>query len=227
MIDATKDSASIAENGLIAFVGGMSASNRRDIKNAYLFSSLAATKKYDPYTQNELWFKRFLEVFEICGWFQIGRSAKRERVTGQGLKMDNLAVKALEVAVGSLAAGGTLGAALPAVATKAVTALAKRDDALTLFKRNTDDKEGNVMNVLACAESPDGEVVMAMSCVQTNATSNSTNVVFIEWDSEEADAFQGSVMLAFTQSLYEQTRSTVETKLGDRSKSQIMDIDIG
>ena len=227
MTDITKDSASIIENGLIAFVGGMSASNRRDVKNAYLFSSLAATKQYNPYTQNELWFKRFLEVFEICGWAQIGRNAKRERVTGKGLKMDNLAVKALEVAVSGLAVGGTLAAALPAVATKAVTALAKRDDALTLFKRNTDDKEGDAMNVLACAESPDGEVVMAMGCVQTDATMDKGNILFIEWDSEQAEAFQASVMLSFNQSLYQRIRATVEDKLGDRSESKVTDIDIG
>ncbi|MEE1925267.1 hypothetical protein V0R50_17330 [Pseudomonas sp. 148P] len=219
-------SAAVVESSLLAFGAGMSAQNRQDAKNSYLFASLVANKRHNQLTLSEAWFDYFLEAMSDCGWSVAQRTYEKESSTEQSLTLANVAVKAVQAAAGSLLQGGPLVQALSLLAEHAIAGLGKDEQALTVFKRNLYQQSNVMVGVASCIETKDGEVVMALGAIQRTVRREDVDVLLFDWDSNTSATYRSTAALSFNSQVYARTRDIVEQRLGDRAVSRIMDYPI-
>lgn len=222
----TLSSAAVVESSLLAFGAGMSAQNRQDVKNSYLFATLVANKRHDQLTLSEDWFDYFLEAMSDCGWVVAQRTYEKESDTGQSLRLASIAVKAVQVAASSLLQGGPLVQALGAFAEKAIDGLGKSDEALELFKRTLHAKSNVMVGVASCIETKDGEVVMALGAIQRTVRNEDLDTLLFDWDSNTSSTYRSTAALSFNSQIYAKARDLIEQRLGERAVSRIMDYEI-
>lgn len=220
------NSAAVVESSLLAFGAGMSAQNRQDAKNSYLFAILVANKRHDQLILSEAWFDSFLEAMSDCGWTVARRTHEKESSTGQSLTLANVAVKAVQMAATSVLQGGPVVQALGLLAEKAIEGLGKDDQALTVFKRNIYQQSNVVVGVASCIETKDGEVVMALGAIQRTVRREDLDMLVFDWDSNTSATYRSTAALSFNSQIYARTRDIVEQRLGDRAVSRIMDYEI-
>ncbi|MDD2060190.1 hypothetical protein N5D52_05520 [Pseudomonas sp. GD03860] len=229
MTDTTEilsgNTASIVDQSLMAFGAGMSLQSRCDVKNAYHFASLVASKRFDQEGQGEEWFKAFLKVMHDCGWVTARRCYEQVNQGSQSLKVGAIAAKAVS-SIGQAFLGGPVGAALNKLAENALEKLGLVDEAQQLLKRNIKDKANASVGLASCIETQTGEVVLVMSAVQVAAATHDLDLAVFEWNSSTLTSYTGSAALSFNKSLYEHVRSTIERKLGERIVSNVLDYDI-
>ncbi len=219
-------SAAVVESSLLAFGAGMTAQNRQDVKNSYLFASLVANKRHNQLTLSEAWFDYFLEAMTDCGWAVARRTHEKASDTAQSLKLANVAVKAVQVAASSLLSGGPVVQALGLFAEKAIEGLGKNEEALTLFKRSLYRQSNVMVGVASCIETRDGEVVMALGAIQRTVRKEDLDTVLFDWDSNTSETYRSTAALSFNTQIYAKARDLVEQRLGERALSRIMDYDI-
>lgn len=219
-------SAAVVESSLLAFGAGMTAQNRQDVKNSYLFASLVANKRHGQLTLGEAWFDYFLEAMTDCGWAVAQRTHEKASDTAQSLKLSNLAVKAVEVAASSLLKGGPLVDALGLFAEKAIAGLNKDAEALSLFKRSLYRQSNVMVGVASCIETKDGEVVMALGAIQRSVRKEDLDTLLFDWDSDTSATYRSTAALSFNTQIYSRARDLVEQRLGERAVSRIMDYEI-
>ncbi|MDG9881276.1 hypothetical protein CSV86_022550 [Pseudomonas putida CSV86] len=219
-------SAAVVESSLLAFGAGMTAQNRQDVKNSYLFASLVANKRHNQLTLSEAWFDYFLEAMTDCGWAVARRTHEKASDTAQSLKLSNVAVQAVQVAASSLLGGGPVVQALGLFAEKAIDGLGKNEEALTLFKRSLYRQSNVMVGVASCIETKDGEVVMALGAIQRTVRKEDLDTVLFDWDSNTSATYRSTAALSFNTQIYAKARDLVEQRLGERAVSRIMDYDI-
>lgn len=210
---------------IVSFVQGMSLANRDAAKFSHLFCTQAANAEYNPSTEGQAWFEFYLQTMAACGWATINFSYSKEVASGQKLKVDNLLLKAVQVGAAFVASGGTLVAALPAVAGGALSALAQSEQAVALFKREASKKQGTSLNVASCGEYPNGEVVMTVGVVQSDAVpAHNVNVLVFEWNNNSSSTFTGSAALSFNKRLYDQNRDVLEGRVGETARNTLLSL---
>ncbi|MFK0086317.1 hypothetical protein ACIQUS_03375 [Pseudomonas sp. NPDC090755] len=219
------NSAAVIEQSLMAFGAGMTEQSRRDVKNAYQFASLVASKLYDEEGQGEAWFRQFLKVMQDCGWVTARHTYEREHTSSQTLTVGAIAAKALG-GVGTAVMGGAIGTALNKLTNDALSKLVQVEQAQKLFDRNAKDKKTTNIGLASCIETSSGEVVLAMSCVQSDTSTHGLDLAVLEWKSNAEQLYTGAAVLSFNKSLYERLRATIENKLGDRAIANVLDYDI-
>lgn len=218
--------AAVVESSLLAFGAGMTAQNRQDVKNSYLFASLVANKRHNQLTLSEAWFDYFLEAMTDCGWAVARRTHEKASDTAQSLKLSNVAVQAVQVAASSLLSGGPVVQVLGAFAEKAIGSLNKNEEALTLFKRSLYRQSNVMVGVASCIETKEGEVVMALGAIQRTVRKEDLDTVLFDWDSNTSATYRSTAALSFNTQIYAKTRELIERRLGERAVTRIMDYEI-
>ena len=221
----SENTAAVIEQSLMAFGAGMTVQSRTDVKNAYQFASLVASKLYDEEGQGEAWFKQFLKVMQDCGWVTARRSYERETSASQSLKVGAIAFKVVS-GIGTAVLGGPVGAALSKLAEGALKKLGEIDTAQKLFERNVKNHKTANIGLASCIETANGEVVLALGAVNTQVAKHDLDAAVFEWASSSSDTYKGAAVLSFNRAVYENVRATVERKLGDRSVSNVLDYEI-
>lgn len=219
------NTAAVVEQSLMAFGAGMSLQSRTDVKNAYHFASLVASKLYDQEGQGEAWFKQFLKVMQDCGWVTARRSYERESASTQALTIAAITSKAIG-AMGTAILGGAPGELLSKLAGDAMEKLGLVAEAQKLFDRNVKNRSTANIGLASCIETSEGEVVLAMGCVHTNTSKHDLDLFVLEWNCTAEAFYTGTAALSFNKSLYERVRSTIEDKLGERSMANVLDYEI-
>lgn len=219
-------SAAVVESSLVAFGAAMSAQSRIDVKNSFLFATLVANKLHDQTAMSESWFKSFLQVMGDCGWVVAHRTHEKESTSGQTLKVANVAVQAVQSAATSLLLGGPVTAAIKSLAEAAIKGLESNEKALTVFKRNLENRTNVVIGLASCTETESGEVVMALGAVQRSVRKEDINALVFDWDSSTSATYKSTAALSFNSQVYASVRAGVEQRLGARALARIMDYDI-
>lgn len=219
-------SAAVVESSLLAFGAGMTAQNRQDVKNSYLFATLVANKRHNQLTLSEAWFDYFLDAMTDCGWAVARRTHEKSSDTAQSLTLANVAVKAVQVAASSLLSGGPVVQALGLFAEKAIEGLNKDEEALTLFKRSLYRQSNVMVGVASCIETKDGEVVMALGAIQRTVRNEDLDTLLFDWDSNTSSTYRSTAALSFNSQIYAKARDLIEQRLGERALSRIMDYEI-
>lgn len=220
-----KDTAVLVEDSLMAFGAGMLARSRTDVKNAFHFASLVASKRFDAEKEGEAWYDLFLKAMQDCGWVTARRNYTREHASATTVSVGSVAIRIIGAA-GNAALGGAFGAAFGTLAQSALDQLGAIKDLKNAFVRNRKDKGNGMVGLAACLETASGEVVLVMGCVAATAPQADTDVLGIEWMISSSDYYTGTAVLSFNKPVYDKVRGHVEQKLGDRSVSNVLEYEL-
>lgn len=216
---------SIVGEGTLGFAGKLSAQNRSDAENAFLFATRAANKQYPEEHQGKEWYLRFREVMTLAGWTPVSKYYSDLHVSGTSVRMDKLVLEIL----GSVVAGGALpgptSALMLKVAGDAIAALQKRDTAaLTAYERNLLQQGVGGIAAGACVE-VEGEAIMAVGAVRFQRKNTSTQVLFVDVDVRNVKLYRGETVFAKNTWVADAVRESIKSKL-IAHKDLIVDIEI-
>jgi hypothetical protein len=217
--------ASIVGEAVVTFTGNLSAENRSDAQNAFLFASLVANKKYPLQHQGKENYEMFREVMTSCGWTPVTKFYSDLNVSGTSVRMDKLVLEILGSVVAGVALPGPTSALMLKVAGDAISALQKRDTALTTYERNLLENGIGGVATGACTE-VNGEAIMAVGAVRFIRRNSSTKVLFVDVDIRDAKLYRGETMFAKNDMVANQAREAIKTKLGLNIEKKIEDYEI-
>jgi hypothetical protein len=215
----------VVGEGILSFTGNLSAQNQEDALHAFLFASLVANKQYPHEYQGKEWYYTFVEVMTSAGWLTTQKYYNDLNIGGNTVRMDQLVLEILGSVVAGLAIPGSTSALMLKVAGDAITALKKKQTALTLFERNMLEHGVGGMAAGTCTE-VDGEVTMVLGTVRFIRKNTSTQVLFLDWDSREVKLYKGESVFRKIPYIADQVRDIIRTKLGLNAVNKIESYEI-
>ncbi|EUB87555.1 hypothetical protein [Pseudomonas sp. GM30] len=216
---------SVVGEGSLGFAGGISAQNRSDAENAFLFATLAANKQYPAEEQGKEWYLRFREVMTQAGWTPVTKYYSDLHVAGTSVRMDKLVLEILGSVIAGAALPGPATALMLKVAGDAIAALQKRDTAaLTAYERNLLQHGVGGISAGACVE-VNGEAIMALGTVRFQRKNTSTQVLFVDVDVRNVNLYQGETVFVKNTLKADLVRENIKNKLIAHS-DKIVDIEI-
>lgn len=216
-LDITDDSnAAVVNNGVIAFLEGMSALNREYIRKSYLLASSYVSDVLNVHRGTEGWYDEFIKVMVSLGWLPVRSSFERVSSSGKGLTVQLAALNMIAAMLASTSLAGPLLSALPKLAADALEAMKQQPASFELFKRNSTVHQGGDFGLASCAES-DGEVTMVLVTYSSHGVSKQLGLPFLEWDSASFEAFSGQTCLVLNTSVVnEKTIQLMRESAGDK-----------
>ncbi|MBK4998650.1 hypothetical protein IAE37_000926 [Pseudomonas sp. S31] len=225
-ISSNRNSAAVIEQSLMAFGAGIEVGVRADIKHAFHFATLAASKQYPDQGQTEQWFKLFLQVMQDCGWVTLSRSYERESSASQSLKLGAVAYKSIKV-IGQAVFSNPISDALAELAAKALEALGEVTEAQDILKRNMRERQISTVGLGACVQNASGEVLLVISAVDAKPLDDhELDTVAFEWKSTAAQMYTGSAVLVFHREVFDTLRETIAERVGERARRNVLDYEI-
>ncbi|MHC8346144.1 hypothetical protein [Pseudomonas sp. RT6P73] len=221
---AEPSKASIVGEGVLSFSSGLSGENRSDAQNAYLYATLVANKKFPEDYQGKEWYELFKEVMGKAGWSSISLYYNDLNISGTSVRMDKLVLEILGSVVAGVALPGPTTALMLKVAGDAITALQKRDTALTVYERNLLQHGVGGISAGACIEN-NGVATMALGAVRFLRRNGSHKVLFVDVDTREVKLYRGEAVFEKNDLVAKATRDLIANKLIAHS-GKIADYDI-
>lgn len=216
--------ASIVGEGVLSFSSGLSGENRSDAQNAYLYATLVANKAFPKDYQGKEWYELFKEVMGKAGWSSTGLYYNDLLVSGTSVRMDKLVLEILGSVVAGIALPGPTTALMLKVAGDAISALQKRDTALTAYERNLLENGVGGIAAGACTEN-NGVTTMALGAVRFLRTNTSTKVLFVDVDIRNVKLYRGEAKFEKNDLVAKATRGIIAGRLiGNAGK--IVDYDM-
>ena len=216
---------SVVGEGILSFTGNLSEQNREDVQHAFLFATLVANKKYPYEYQGREWYYLFVQVLTDTGWLPTQKYYNDMNIGGNTVRMDKLVLEILGGVIAGIAVPGSTSALMLKVAGDAITALKKRETALTLYERNLLEHGVGGIAAGTCTEI-NNEVTLALGTVRFIRKNTATQVLFADWDSREVKLYRGDSVFRKVPALVEQTRETILRKLGLNAKTKIDNYDM-
>lgn len=223
-VEAPEKGAIVGE-GILSFTGNLTEQNRNDVMHAFLFATLVANKAFPREEQGKEWYYRFVQVMTDAGWLPTQKFYNDINIGGNSVRMDQLVLEILGAVVAGIAVPGSTSALMLQVAGSAISALKKREAALTLYERNMLEHGVGGTAAGTCTEI-NGEVTLALGTVRFIRKNTSTQVLFADWDSRDVKLYRGESVFRKVPAIVEQTRDEILGKLGGNAKSKITDYEI-
>lgn len=217
--------AAVVGEGLLAFSAHLTDDNRTDAQNAFLFATLVANKKFPLESQGQEWYLLFREVMTNSGWTPVTKYYNDLEVAGTSVRMDKLVLEILGSVVAGLAVPGPATALILKTAGDAITALKKRDTALTLYERNLLNHGVGGITAGVCTE-VNGEAIMAVGAVRFLRRNTSTKVMFVDVDVRNVKLYSGETIFAKNTEVADKARAAIRTKLGLNVVSKIEEYEV-
>ncbi|MHA3737996.1 hypothetical protein ACXR0M_20305 [Pseudomonas sp. Eth.TT006] len=216
---------SIVGEGILGFSGDLTDENRTDAQNAFLFASLAASRKYPEEHQGKEWYTEFRQVMALAGWMSTSQYYSDLTVGGTSARMDKLVLDILGSVVAGIAVPGSSTALMLKVAGDAISALQKRDTAtLTVYEQNLLKHGAGGMTAGACVQ-VGKDTVMAVGAVRFNRHNTSTKVLFVDVDVRNVQLYRGETVFTKNDTRAAGTRAYIAERLIPKAE-QILDIEI-
>jgi hypothetical protein len=215
---------SVVGEGLISFSGNLTGINRSDAQNAFHYASLVANKQFPLEHQGKEWYALFCKVMGEAGWSTINRYYNDLDVSGTSVRMDKLVLEILASVVAGLTVPGPATALMLKTAGDAISALQKRDTALTVYERNLLQQGVGGISAGSCID-VNGTTVFAIGAVRFTRRNSSTKVMFVDTDVRNVDLYRGETAFEKNDLLADATRELIASKLVKHSIAKL-DYDI-
>lgn len=204
--------ASIVGEGVLSFSSGLNGENRSDAQNTFLYASLVANKKFPQEYQGKEWYELFREVMTKSGWTPVSKYYNDLHISGTSVRMDKLVLEILGSVVAGLALPGPTTALMLKVAGDAISALQKRDTALTVYERNLLAHGVGGVTAGACTEH-NGVAFMALGAVRFLRRNTSTKVLFVDVDTRSVKLYRGETLFEKNDLVATAAREVIANKL--------------
>ncbi|MCP6693994.1 hypothetical protein [Pseudomonas donghuensis] len=223
--EPSKDLAIAIPGALLAIAGKIKDPTREDVIDSYQFSSEVAGKLFNPNTQCEEWFKKFLSVMQDCAWVVVRQKYQKTESGSQSLKIGAIASKAVS-GIGSAVLGGPAGTALRKLADGALKKLGLSEEAQQIIKRKTDNSKTGSVGLAACLVTESDDVVLVTSAVQTSKSGKDADWALFEWAGSSSDTYEAAAALMLNRKLYHSIRDAIIDKLKQHKQSRVLLHDI-
>lgn len=204
--------ASIVGEGVLSFSSGLNGENRSDAQNTFLYASLVANKKFPQEYQGKEWYELFRELMTKSGWTPVSKYYNDLHISGTSVRMDKLVLEILGSVVAGLALPGPTTALMLKVAGDAISALQKRDTALTVYERNLLAHGVGGVTAGACTEH-NGVAFMALGAVRFLRRNTSTKVLFVDVDTRSVKLYRGETLFEKNDLVATAAREVIANKL--------------
>ena len=214
-----KPKAFVDGGSLVAFVAGVSGQNREDVLNSTLLAQLAADKAHSREDDVMSWYSFYSNVLGKVGWVTQGYNWEKYTSKKMSFTMDEAV---LELAATALTGQEELavGAALDAM-----RKLPKEDGRIKLFDHSSSSDQAGNFQISVCSED-NGAVAMKTMAFYYDAEQQDTTVLFFNFNSASTTLTQATNAQTLNSQVYANVRDNVVTKLGDKAKSFVLDLDI-
>lgn len=209
----------VNDGSVQAFVSGMSEKLRHDVLNSTLLAQLAATKKFDRFRDSENWYKFYREVLENVGWVIQAFDFTKFETSGDTFSVASDVIGVLL----AICTGDE--SALVQSALNAVKNMTDGDSRLVLFETESHSTNQGSFQISAAAEDK-GLAVLKFGGFRFDSSQNVTRVLFFSFSSASASLFKGAQTVVLNDDVYSKVRADIVTKLGDKAKKYIKDIEI-
>ncbi|MHC8390002.1 hypothetical protein ACYZTM_18620 [Pseudomonas sp. MDT2-39-1] len=215
---------SIVGEGLISFSGNLTGINRSDAQNAYQYATLVANKQFPLEHQGKEWYAQFRKVMGEIGWAETSKYFNNLDVSGTSVRMDKLVLEILASVVTGLAVPGPAAALMLKTAGDAISALQKRDTALTLYESNLLKHGVGGISAGSCID-VNGTSVFAIGTVRFLRENSSRKVLFVDVDVRNVNLYRGESVFEKNDQQAAATRELIASKLVKYSTDKL-DYDI-
>lgn len=219
--------ASIVGNAILSFVGAMDDQAKEDVRNSYLFASLAATHRYPFNSDGEAWYDMFCTVMQEMGWLFVTRSYRQSYSSDTTYSMDKIAIDILQTSIASALLPGATALNVLKTATSSVAALKTDPVTSNFFDQQVRQSEGANFAVGSTTYNEGGDIIMALGTVTFNTEINVTSVLFTHLNSADVKAHHGNATLILNQSVYSSARAHVLAELGSRALNSVKKYSLG
>lgn len=219
-VDSTQDSAFVAGNSVVSFVGGLEPQLKQDVMDSVLCAQLAADKQFpNKDTHRVERYNLYNQILSRCGWTTTNESMHKVTGLKQKFTMDQIALEIIASVVGP-------NKAVLEIVAMVFGALAKSPKALSLFENQAKGVDAGNFQILPCIATSDGEVIMIKTCMQFSSTKRVTKVLFWEWSNTDVSLYTAASNTTLNRRQYGVVRNTIMDKLGTSGKNFIENIDI-
>jgi hypothetical protein len=220
--DIAEFDAAVAAGGIVAFVNGASAQNKRDVLNTFMFARLAASYEFDSKLEGDRWYGLFSQVMLDLGWVGFKSRYTRYTATERRFTMEQAGLKILASAIAAASMPGPAALAMLTVAEDAVKALQESKEAVGLFERQTKDHRDADFAMASCIQLAGNDLVMAMGSVHMKANTNVTNVLLTEWQSSSVSVMRAEDTVTLNRSAFnEEVSLELIGMLGGHTKKSL------
>lgn len=223
--EPSKDIAIAMPGALLVVAGKVEVQARDDVLNSFQFSFEVAKKLFDPNTQSEEWFNKFLSVMQDCGWVVVRQTYQKTESGSQSLKVGAIATKAVS-GIGGAVLGGPAGTALRKLADGALKKLGLNKEAQQMVKRNTGNGKTGSVGLAAGEMTEKGDVVLVTSAVQTTKSNKDADWTLFEWTGSSSETYEAAAALMLNRTLYNSVRDAIIAKLQNHKQSRVLIHDI-
>lgn len=215
----------LADKNLFVFPDHMSKDNRAAAKACHAISTQAANNAFHPVQQTQGWFNEYLRVMTATGWTPIKFEVQTVNESGMHLEVSNLLGKGLQAAAGFI--GGDILGGVKNLGEVVVNALAASAKAVELLDIKSREDDRVSLSLAKCDQSADGEVIMLVSAVQTDAEPDkSNNYLLFKWESNGTANYACAAALTFTPAIYEKGQAIVRQKISDKAVETLLSLQL-
>lgn len=212
-------SANVDAGQVIAFSPEVTQSEHSDVLNSCLLAQLAADKKFNRKNRPVEWYDFYSQVLSHCGWTLSGFHFEEYQSSSASFGVDTFMLNLLT----GLATDSMI--SLVSSAVNFLRALKNTDPRSILFNHNSHSgKDGN-FQLSACFQNK-GTLTMGLGCSYFSASEETDDFFFLHFEQSDSEVFLSKQTIMLSMDVYNQVRSEVVKKLGDRAKSYIGELEI-
>lgn len=209
----------VVNGSTISFVANISLQNQQDVLNSTLLAQLAATKKFDRENQTIEWYQFYRTVLENVGWVIQEFSFDKFNASGSQFSVDKVVLEILA----AIASDDEM--AIVQKTIEALKALDNGDGRLVLFESTSHSMQrGNFQ--IGIATDVGGVVAMKVGAFHFSTTNNVTKVLWFSFSDSDTSFHKSAQTVSLNQQIYSRVRGAVLTKLGDKAKDFVKDLEI-
>lgn len=229
LLDGDEAEGAIVGESIHSFVKGIPLQIKKDILNSVLLAQLSANSEHNRFTEQELWYQKYVEVLENIGWIVENFKFEEYKTHGTDLTIDQAVIDIAK----SMCTDDEID-----IATKALSALKTDDDAFAVWSQSaSNSKMGNFKlspakievdnKLVESAKNEDYKLpMMTVSAFKIDAQELSTRFLWAKWSETDVRIWKAVQRMDLDEEAYADIREEVKAKLGDLQKVYIRSLKI-
>jgi hypothetical protein len=197
----------VVGHGVLSFLPDLPSKHRETVASSFLLAQLAADKQAAADQDLDAWYRAFFEALKKLGWLVQEQGFKEFNKEGTGIETHKAILDVASVLLGSASAAFD-------IVKSTLESLNKlsRDEWIILFRREAEAAAGTLFQI-AVAEQGQGGISISLMAFQFRARSVRSQVIFLKWNTTEANLRQASGKVFFS--------NTVAQGIGDRVANKV------
>jgi hypothetical protein len=210
----------IVGHGALSFLPDLPSKHRETVASSFLLAQLAADRQAAAHQDLDAWYHAFFEALKKLGWLVQQEGFKEFKTESIGIGAHKAILDVASTLLGSTSAAYD-------IVKSTLESLNKlsQDEWIILFHREAGAAAGTLFHI-AVAEQGQGGIQISLMAFQFSARSVRSQVIFLKWNTTEADIREASGKVFFSNTIAEGIRDRVANKIRAYIGDYITDLEI-